>query len=61
MSDSILADQVDGLLKLQENEMETASIRSTLADVPRRLNLLSTQLEEFKARIADASARISDL
>ena len=61
MSKSNLAEQVDDLLKLQENEMETASIRASLADVPHRLSLLSTQLEEFKTRIAESSTRISDL
>lgn len=61
MSRSNLAEKVDGLLKLQENEKETASIRSSLTDVPRRLSLLNMRLEEFKTRMAETETRMTEL
>jgi len=61
MSPSDLTQKIEALLQLQENELETASLRSSLADVPRRLSLLETQLEELKTRMAQSESRMSDL
>ncbi len=61
MNPSDLTTKVEILLQLQENEQQTASVHSLLKTVPDRLSLLSARLEDFKTRIADSEARMSDL
>ena len=61
MSRSDMTAKVDALLQLQRNELETASIRSSLENVPVRINRLTDRLEEFKSRIEASETRMSDL
>lgn len=61
MNRSDLSAKVSALLRLQENEQETASISSSLEGLPQRLNFLNQRFEEFKARMAESGNRISDL
>jgi predicted nucleic acid-binding Zn-ribbon protein len=61
MSRSDLAAIVSALLQLQENERQTASIRSSLEGVPDRLSALSARSEASRTRIADSKARVAEL
>ena len=61
MNRSDLTAKIEGLLQLQANELETASMRSRLEAVPDRLSSLSERLEASKKHIAECESRMPEL
>lgn len=61
MTRSDLTAKIDILLKLQGNEVETASIRALLEKVPDRLISLSERLEASKTHITECESRMAEL
>lgn len=58
---SDIKEKVDILLKLQEIELEIASVQSLFDDQPRQLSRLETRLDDFKRNIAATDLRLKQL
>ncbi|MEN8690160.1 MAG: hypothetical protein AB1Z20_08640, partial [Desulfobacterales bacterium] len=59
--DEELKKKFDNLLKLQEVEIETASVQARLAGLPRLLTDLDARLKASEGAVTLASGRLSEI